>query len=215
MGIETIHESYVKSRRLNVLANHFAELIPDQSTVLDVGSGDGGLAAAIIARKPTLRFRGFDTLVREETKIPVEEFDGRTIPAENDTTDYVLFSDVLHHTEDPMILLREAARVACKGVMIKDHLVCGLLARPTLRFMDEVGNRRFGVKLPHNYWRPEQWNVAFEELRLERKEYRTQLGLYPFWANWCFGRGLHFITRLGLKESNASQHADRSVTLSD
>ncbi|MAI32737.1 MAG: SAM-dependent methyltransferase [Planctomycetaceae bacterium TMED240] len=215
MGIETIHESYVKSRRLNVLANHFAELIPAQSTVLDVGSGDGGLAAAIIARKPTLRFRGFDTLVREDTKIPVEEFDGRTIPAENDTTDYVLFSDVLHHTEDPMILLREAARVACKGVMIKDHLVCGLLARPTLRFMDEVGNRRFGVKLPHNYWRPEQWNVAFEELRLERKEYRTQLGLYPFWANWCFGRGLHFITRLGLKESNASQHADRSVTLSD
>ncbi len=215
MGIETIHESYVKSRRLNVLANHFAELIPAQSTVLDVGSGDGGLAAAIIARKPTLRFRGFDTLVREDTKIPVEEFDGRTIPAENDTTDYVLFSDVLHHTEDPMILLREAARVACKGVMIKDHLVCGLLARPTLRFMDEVGNRRFGVKLPHNSWRPEQWNVAFEELRLERKEYRTQLGLYPFWANWCFGRGLHFITRLGLKESNASQHADRSVTLSD
>ena len=199
MGIESIHESYVKSRRLTVLADHFAELIPDQSTVMDVGSGDGGLAAAIIARKPTLRFKGIDTLVRENTGIPVEEFDGRTIPSANDTSDYVLFSDVLHHTEDPMILLREAARVARKGLMIKDHLVRGLLARPTLRFMDEVGNRRFGVKLPHNYWRPEQWDVAFEELRLERKEYRTPLGLYPLWANWCFGRGLHFITRLEFK----------------
>ncbi|MGI9442647.1 MAG: class I SAM-dependent methyltransferase, partial [Rubripirellula sp.] len=110
MGIESIHESYVKSRRLTVLADHFAELIPDQSTVMDVGSGDGGLAAAIIARKPTLRFKGIDTLVRENTGIPVEEFDGRTIPSANDTSDYVLFSDVLHHTEDPMILLREAAR---------------------------------------------------------------------------------------------------------
>lgn len=200
MGIESIHESYVKSRRLSVLANHFAELFPDNSSVLDVGSGDGGLAAAIIARKPTLQFKGIDTLVREETRIPVEFFDGRIIPSENNTTDYVLFSDVLHHTEDPMILLREAIRVARCGVMIKDHLVRGPLARPTLRFMDEVGNRRFGVKLPHNYWRPEQWDAAFEELHLEREAYRTQLGLYPLWANWCFGRGLHFITRLGLTE---------------
>ena len=201
MGIESIHESYVKSRRLTVLADHFAELIPDQSTVMDVGSGDGGLAAAIIARKPTLRFKGIDTLVRENTGIPVEKFDGRTIPSANDTSDYVLFSDVLHHTEDPMILLREAARVARKGLMIKDHLVRGLLARPTLRFMDEVGNRRFGVKLPHNYWSPEQWDAAFEELSLERKDCLTQLRLYPMWANWCFGRGLHFIARLEFNET--------------
>lgn len=198
MGIESIHESYVKSRRLTVLADHFAELIPDQSMVLDVGSGDGGLAAAIIARKPTLTFTGIDTLIRHDTHIPVEAFDGRTIPSQDNTTDYVLFSDVLHHTEDPMILLREATRVARRGVMIKDHLVRGLLARPTLRFMDEVGNRRFGVKLPHNYWRPEQWDNAFSELKLKPEDYRTQLGLYPSWANWCFGRRLHFITRLGL-----------------
>ena len=198
MGIESIHESYVKSQRLTVLADHFAELIPDQSTVLDVGAGDGGLAAAIIARKPTLTFTGIDTLIRHDTHIPVEAFDGRTIPSQDKTTDYVLFSDVLHHTEDPMILLREATRVARRGVMIKDHLVRGLLARPTLRFMDQVGNRRFGVKLPHNYWRPEQWDNAFSELKLKPEDYRTQLGLYPGWANWCFGRGLHFITRLGL-----------------
>lgn len=205
MGIESLHESYVKSRRLTVLARHFAELIPDGSTVLDVGAGDGGLAAAIIARKPNLIFKGIDTLVRKETQIPVEVFDGRNIPSENQTTDYVLFSDVLHHTEDPMILLREAARVARRGVMIKDHLVRGLLARPTLRFMDKVGNRRFGVKLPHNYWSPKQWDAAFEELRFERNEYLTQLGLYPMWANWWFGRGLHFIARLEFNETQTEQ----------
>ncbi len=200
MGIESIHESYVKSRRLTVLAEHFAELIPDESTVLDVGAGDGGLAAAIIARKPALTFKGIDTLVRQATGIPVQVFDGRTIPLENKATDYVLFSDVLHHTEDPMILLREAARVARRGMLIKDHLVRGLLARPTLRFMDKVGNRRFGVSLPHNYWSPKQWDAAFEQLSLERKEYLTQLKLYPMWANWCFGRGLHFIARLEFNE---------------
>lgn len=215
MGIESFHEGYVKSRRLTVLAAHFADLIPDESKVLDVGSGDGGLAAAVIARNPTLRFKGIDTLVREDTAIPVEEFDGRTIPLGEKTTDYVLFSDVLHHTEDPMILLSEAVRVARQGVMIKDHLVRGLLARPTLRFMDEVGNRRFGVNLPHNYWRPEQWDAAFEQLHLKRKDYRTKLGLYPLWANWCFGRGLHFIARLEFNECNALHETDRSVAPSD
>ena len=176
-----------------------------------MGSGDGGLAAAIIARKPSLRFKGLDTLVREDTGITVKLFDGQTIPFQDNATDYVLFSDVLHHTNEPMILLREAVRVARQGVMIKDHLVQGLLAQPTLRFMDEVGNRRFGVQLPHNYWCPEQWDAAFSELNLEPEHYRTQLGLYPFWANWCFGRGLHFITRLGFETRATDKKTKRSI----
>ena len=208
MGIESIHENYVKSRRLTVLADHFAQLLPEDATVLDVGSGDGGLAAAILDRKATLNFKGIDTLVREQTHIPVDVFDGRTIPAADKSHDYVLFSDVLHHTEDPMILLREAVRVARRGIVIKDHLVHGLFAQPTLRFMDEVGNRRFGVKLPHNYWRPHEWDTAFDELCLHREKYSTQLDLYPFWANWCFGRGLHFITRLGIDHGEPRPTAD-------
>jgi len=209
MGIESIHENYVKSRRLNVLASHFAQLFPSDATVLDVGSGDGGLAAAILDRKATLHFKGIDTLVREQTHIPVDVFDGQTIPAADKSHDYVLFSDVLHHTEDPMILLREAVRVARRGLVIKDHLVRGLLAKPTLRFMDQVGNRRFGVNLPHNYWRPAQWDTAFDELNLHPETYTTHLGLYPFWANWCFGRGLHFITRLGIEGGDTLSTADK------
>ena len=86
MGIESIHESYVKSRRLTVLADHFAELIPDQSTVMDVGSGDGGLAAAIIARKPTLRFKKESTHLSGRTReslwksLTAEQSPQRTTP---------------------------------------------------------------------------------------------------------------------------------------
>jgi hypothetical protein len=40
----------------------------------------------------------------------------------------VLFVDVLHHSKDPMILLREAVRMVRKAIVIKDHTLAGLLA---------------------------------------------------------------------------------------
>jgi SAM-dependent methyltransferase len=196
MAIETIHERYVKSRRVEVLAEHFAELLPERTSVLDVGCGDGGLAHAILERKPDLSFTGIDPLVREAAAIPVEPFDGEHIPFEDRSFEYVLLADVLHHTDDPLVLMREAARVASEGVLIKDHLMQGLFARTTLRFMDCVGNRRFGVSLPHNYWAPAEWEAAFSELGLTKESWITRLGLYPPWANWWFGRGLHFVARL-------------------
>ena len=66
----------------------------------------------------------------------------------------------------PMILIREAVRVACVGVAIKDHLRQGVLASLTLRLMDWVGNARHSVALHCNYWSPAQWFRAFDTLGL-------------------------------------------------
>ena len=78
----------------------------------------------------------------------------------------VTFVDVLHHAADPRALLAEGARVARHSLVIKDHLLRGFLAGPTLRFMDRIGNERHGVSLPYDYWRPETWTHAFEALGL-------------------------------------------------
>jgi hypothetical protein len=37
--------------------------------------------------------------------------------------DLIANVDVLHHTTEPMILLREASRVARQVILIKDHLL--------------------------------------------------------------------------------------------
>ena len=63
--------------------------------------------------------------------------------------DVVMFVDVLHHTDDPLLLLQEAQRVG-KIILVKDHFRKGFLAGPTLRFMDWVGNAHHGVVLPYN-----------------------------------------------------------------
>ena len=104
-------------------------------------------------------------MVRPNTHIAVAAFDGMHIPFDDGSVDIVSFVDVLHHTDDPLILLREAARVARRYVLIKDHLRDGLFAAQTLRFMDWVGNYGHDVVLPYNYLRRADWHRLFRPER--------------------------------------------------
>jgi SAM-dependent methyltransferase len=190
------HGKLVHSRRIQRLCEELAELIPANAEVLDIGCGDGKLAALIQGKRPDVKMQGIDVLVRDETEIPISKFDGTTIPFPDRSFDVAMFVDVLHHTDDPMILLKEAARVAKSFIVIKDHTDDGILSNATLRFMDWVGNKPHGVVLPYNYWRERQWREAFNKLRFEIMDWKKDLGLYPVIADQLFGRGLHMIARL-------------------
>jgi SAM-dependent methyltransferase len=166
--------------------------------VLDVGCGDGALAALLRERRPDIRVEGVDVLVREHTAIPVRRFDGIRIPYDDKSVDVVLMVDVLHHTDDPTVLLRESTRVARFGVLIKDHVLAGFGARLTLRGMDWVGNARHGVRLPYTYWSRAEWDDSFDQLGLIVRSWHSALHLYPAPASWLFDRSLHFIAELGI-----------------
>lgn len=196
--LDKVHGGYVHNRRVRVLASHLVELLPQNASVLDVGCGDGLLDRLVLDQRPDVSIEGIDVLVRDTAAIVVHHFDGSVIPHPDKSFDVVMFVDVLHHTDDPMVLLREASRVARKAVVIKDHTRNGLLAGPTLRFMDWVGNARHGVVLPYNYWSYKQWTNAFSALGWKTEEWRKHLGAYPFPANALFGRGLHYFARLGV-----------------
>ena len=200
---DRVHESYVHSRRVRVLSELVAAQLPREAIFLDVGCGDGLLARAIMDRRPDVSVRGIDVLVRRDTHVPVTEYDGTRIPFQDGSVDAVLLVDVLHHTHDPMALLAEAKRVARRTVIIKDHLLNGMAAGPTLRFMDRVGNARHHVALPHNYWPRARWKDAIAALRMRVELWEEQLGLYPPPADWCFGRSLHFVARLDVRPTTA------------
>jgi SAM-dependent methyltransferase len=195
-AIGVLHEKLVFNRRVETLATWFAQLAPPSARILDVGCGDGLISAVLQSRRPDLILRGIDVLPRNHTHIPVEIFDGSLIPFADQSFDTVLFSDVLHHTPDPAILLREARRVSAHSVLLKDHNRNGLAASARLRFMDYVGNSRFGVALPYNYWTDAQWRDAWQEIGLYPEKIITQIGLYPTPLNWFFGAKLHFIALL-------------------
>lgn len=196
--IGRIHGRFAYDRRVHTLASHLAELIPQKAKVLDIGCGDGLIAHLIMQQRPEVKITGVDVLLREKTFIPIETFDGRVVPFADDSFDIAMFVDVLHHTEDPMILLCEAVRVAREVVVIKDHACNGLFANSTLRFMDWVGNARHGVTLPYNYWPQWKWLEAFDTLGLAIDVWKKDLSLYPWPAGLVFDRSLHFAARLGL-----------------
>jgi SAM-dependent methyltransferase len=194
--LDRVHDRFVLNRRVRVIVEHLAQLVPQGSDLLDVGSGDGAVALTLMKRRPDIRAQGIDVFVRGATHIPVQEFDGVRIPMADKSIGTVMMVDVLHHTDNPAALIAEASRVARDAVVIKDHLADGFLAVPTLAFMDRVGNVRHGVRLPYNYLTRAQWDDAFARAGLRVDAWRSRLGLYPAPATWLFDRGLHFATRL-------------------
>jgi SAM-dependent methyltransferase len=202
--IESIHGGYVHQRRVRVLSNQLGKLLPQNARGLDVGCGDGLIAYLIMQKRPDVKIKGIDVIVRSRTYIPVEHFEGQSIPYQDGSFDAVIFADVLHHTDEPTALLQEAVRVSRKAIVIKDHIEQGLFARQTLRFMDWVGNARHGVSLPYNYWARQTWLEVFNALDLEVAAWRKDLPLYPWPLSSIFCRSLHFIVRLDKRETITS-----------
>jgi SAM-dependent methyltransferase len=89
--------------------------------VLDLGCGLGGYTKALSERG--LDARGIDVspeYVERARSLGVEAdlYDGARLPYDDDSFDTVAMLEVLEHLEDPAALLREARRVARRGVLV-------------------------------------------------------------------------------------------------
>jgi len=207
--IDLLHDRLVSSRRVRVLAHDVAEMLPFGARVLDIGCGDGHIDSVISEARPDIVIEGIDVLVRPRAKIPVTFFDGATIPFPSASFDVAMMIDVLHHTSEPRILLREAGRVA-SALVIKDHFREGPFAKTTLRVMDWVGNASHGVALPYNYWSKSEWQNAFYEIGMVNKtEVIPKLYSRPFC--WIFGRQLHFLAKLTMRDTAEGAGRDAGV----
>jgi len=133
------------------------------SSLLDVGCGDGRIAAQLGRAMGLERVVGLDEALRAEVAIEAFEHRGATLPFASDAFDVVLLSDVLHHAQEPAALLAECLRVAKRGVALKDHLAFGRLSRTLLLSMDLVGNAAAGVPVRGHYLEPSQWFALVEQ----------------------------------------------------
>lgn len=195
LTLQRVHDTAIFRRRVRVLAEAVARVLPRNASVLDVGCGDGSIDSIIMEHRPDVKIVGIDTYARPGARIPVTQYVDQ-IPYPDQSFDAVMLIDVLHHTSDPQAVLTEATRVAKSVVVIKDHTREGFLANLKLRLMDWVGNRAYGVVLPYNYWTEAQWAASFSQLGLRVESRRDTFGLYPFPVNLVFERKLHLLVTL-------------------
>jgi len=198
--IKGIHEKLVLKRREDVIARSITSVLPKSATsMLDIGCGDGIISTYLLADRPDMKLEGAEGLERPNCKIKCTVFDGKTLPFPDNSFDAVMMNDVLHHVDDVEAMLGEAMRVSRQYVVIKDHTWSNKLDVLILKFMDWVGNRAYGVRLPYNYKQKTFWTRAFGSKGLTVENWNEKLGLYPFPFSLIFERGKHFTVLLSKK----------------
>ncbi|MEW6567015.1 MAG: methyltransferase domain-containing protein [Chloroflexota bacterium] len=186
-----------QARRYQVLSSHIAGLLPHGASVLDVGCGNGHLSSLVRSARPDITILGAEVISYPSPQIPTMLFDGRRLPCSAGAVDVVTLVDVLHHTCEPVAMLREAARVARERIIIKDHLAVSAFDRALLALIDWSGNALSGIPMPFSYWSREQWREAFGWAGLRERSWTEDLPLYRGWAPWLVGRSLHFVAEVG------------------
>ncbi len=196
MFTKKIHDKLIYSRRVGRLTEILIPILNESKNILDLGCGDGKIDSLIMKRLPDVNIYGIDVLVRPETYIFVDKYDGKHIPLKDNAVDTIMAIDVLHHTDDPSILIKEMARCTSRYIVIKDHYKHGFISHLKLKAMDYVGNAHYKVKLPYNYLSVKKWEKIFEENELRVIKLERNLNLYKGLFHILFDRNLHFIAKL-------------------
>lgn len=170
--------------------------LQENDTVLDIGCGFGDLGRALMDHPDSpqgLVVRGIERAPRPGAKIEIDAYPGDKLPYEDNHFDAVIIADVLHHEPQPDNLLAEAARVAKRRLIIKDHQVKGPLAQPRISLMDWAANSPYGVPCLFQYPSPQGWEDQRNRLGLKPVEVRPGMQLYPAPYKWVFTPALqHF-----------------------
>lgn len=132
-------------------------------SVLDVGTGNGLVAAFIKKYFPVNRVASIDVVDRliSDGDIDFSVYDGKKIPFPDSQFDSVVLVNVLHHVpvSDRKNLMAEIVRVCRVGgtVLIKDHVEKNVVDRLRLHMMDAIGNIPFSGMVWAQYLSLEDW----------------------------------------------------------
>ena len=179
-----------------VLAECVCSLVPADGacTVLDVGAGDGRLAAALQRFRPLTTALGLETVIRSEraTALPFARFDGNSLPIADASVDVALLLNVLHHAKQPEVLLSEVFRVTRQRVVIKDHIASTRVQHWQLAFLDVLGNWSSGASVRGSYWSRSRWAKELGALGAQPRWVETLRFRSSPWS-WLFSNELEAV----------------------
>jgi len=163
--------------RARDLVGRIDAYLAGKKTVLDIGAGWCKVSEI-------LRDRGMDVQaldVRNNSVVkgvnPVV-YDGSRFPFGDNVFDLALLITVLHHTQQPEVVIREARRVSRSIVIIED-IYTTTLGKYWTFWMDSLVNLEFAGH-PHSNRTDEGWRTLFNDLglRLENAKYQRSSGVF-------------------------------------
>jgi SAM-dependent methyltransferase len=129
--------------------------------VLDIGAGSC-MIADLISRQHDITC--IDVIDSNKTKLPLKIYDGKKLPFKDKTFDTSILLYVLHHSEDPDRLFKEALRVTKKRIIIGEDVYTGKLSLFLLKLFD-TGNLLSAkdMPMPFNFRKEEEWAGLFRK----------------------------------------------------
>lgn len=163
--LRAYNEKIVVPFRLKSLSRVISPYAKGSKTILDVGSSCGRLAHRI-SMETGAEMTGVDVHMQPSTAIPVMKYDGKRLPFAADTFDTVLLVDVLHHSENPEQIIKEAKRVARKSIIVKEFYWTNKLDFHLTKLVDWAGCKGYGMPLPYNFQKIVSMQAMFARQKL-------------------------------------------------
>jgi len=157
-----------KVARAYDMALEISRELSRQAAVLDVGCGNGFIAHHLTGLLDATVV-GLDVGTETNAKINYLPYDGRHFPIQDQSFDAVLLCYVLHHAQDPALILNEVARVLRHGglAIVYEDIPSLWWDRAVCWVHNQQWRQRTGpcaFQLEHD-WRQILANARFEVLK--------------------------------------------------
>lgn len=148
--------SFYENHQLNIILPY----LKSGMKVLDFGCGDMGLSEKLIKKIPSINITGTDVVkpVKVPSGVKFVLYNGKRLPFDNNSFDFVFAYHVLHHSQKPLEMLAECVRVSRSGVVFVEPILRSFIDRPGLIILDFLANygRLEQIPMPLNFLRKKE-----------------------------------------------------------
>lgn len=162
--------------RAEDMARDFIEYLNLGETIIDIGAGSCNIAEVLQEKGWNVTALDVKNMSFVDSVKPII-YDPKVgkMPFTDKQFDVALILTVLHHTKDPLKVLKEAKRIAKKVIVIED-IYKGCCHKHLTYFLDSLLNLEF-FGHPHTNKTDKVWQKLFKNLgfKIKKVKYKTTL----------------------------------------